>query len=373
MPLRESSLIACVMENCADRPSSNDGRHEPGKWAIDWLADEGEPVYAAGAGIVRVGDVDATCAGAVWLWVDHGAGVVSRYHHVRKGSFTDGDLVTPATIIGRIAPCRSEYLHFEIRTGGWKGTHQKIGSLKACQSGRTLVLPRDLGINGVDEWDEVPRHTFSTPKADNSCIPDSFGTAERPANQKLTRGSEKVTVSWSPPAYTGSSAITGYVVSQALWSPSLSAWNAPTYRTVSASTRSATFTGLSNGRLYRYRVLTKNAAGNSRWTSLQEAVPAAAPLTPKAPRWLTGTSTSLRYAWWKAETRGTPTTSYKVALRRYTSSGWTPWSYTTWKPDVLSVNFKKVRAGSLYQITVKARSAAGESGWATYKQIRLPR
>jgi hypothetical protein len=32
-----------------------------------------------------------------------------------------------------------------------------------------------------------------------------------------------------------------------------------------------------------------------------------------------------------------------------------------------------VRPGALYQITVKASSAVGDSGWATYSKIRLPR
>ncbi|WP_420113850.1 fibronectin type III domain-containing protein, partial [Pseudactinotalea sp.] len=46
-----------------------------------------------------------------------------------------------------------------------------------------------------------------------------------------------------------------------------------TVRTVSASARSVTITGLQNGTSYRFRVLARNAVGNGAWSAVVSATP----------------------------------------------------------------------------------------------------
>ncbi|WP_420113751.1 fibronectin type III domain-containing protein, partial [Pseudactinotalea sp.] len=75
------------------------------------------------------------------------------------------------------------------------------------------------------------------------------------AAKAASAGSGKVKISWSAPSNNGA-AITGYVVQRY----SGGTWK--TVRTVSASARSVTITGLQNGTSYRFRVLARNAVGN---------------------------------------------------------------------------------------------------------------
>lgn len=71
----------------------------------------------------------------------------------------------------------------------------------------------------------------------------------------------RVTISWSAPS-NGGAPITGYVIQRY----SGGKWR--TVATVSASSRSKTFTGLTVGSAYKYRVAAKNAAGTGGSTAL---------------------------------------------------------------------------------------------------------
>jgi peptidase M23-like protein/fibronectin type III domain protein len=376
LPLRRTAAVSCTYSS----PGCS-GFHS--YWAIDLIGQLGDPVYAAGAGVFHIGAVDGSCTSATapdaapgtWAWVDHGAGVVSRYHHLDAVIAREGQLVTPSTQIGRIghsgdfAPCTTNYLHFEVRTGGVKGTRVDPGQLTGCQGTVRRSYPSALGYAS---WRDVPRSKVWTPSLDGACLPSSTGTATAPASITGSRGNGSAAIGWTAPA-SGSSAVNGYVVSQELWSPSLSAWNAPVHRTVAASQLAATSTGLVNGRRYRFQVLARSAAGNSAWTRYVEVVPATVPGIPATDRGLTASADAVRFAWWKSTAQGTPVTSYTLAIRRQTSTGWKSWAYVTVPADMLSYKFTRLRAGATYQVTARANSTAGSSRYGAYRAITTAR
>jgi hypothetical protein len=375
LPLRRAATVSCTYSS----PGCS-GFHS--YWAVDLIGQLGDPVYAAGAGVFHVGALDSSCkttsspdAPGTWVWIDHGAGVVSRYHHLDAVVAKEGQLVTPSTQIGRMghsgdfAPCTTNYLHFEVRTGGVKGTRVDPGQLWGCQGTTRRSYPAAVGYAS---WAAVPKGSQRTPALDNGCLPSSTATPTAPAAVAGKRGNGSATISWTAPT-SGASTVTGYVVSEELWSPSLAAWNSPVYRTVAASQRTTTFTGLVNGRRYRHRVLASNTTGNSAWTAFTEVVPATVPTVPATDRGLTASSDAVRFAWWKSTALGTPVTSYTLAIRRQTSTGWKSWAYVTVPADTLSYKFTGLRAGATYQVTARANSTAGSSRYGAYRAITTAR
>jgi hypothetical protein len=163
------------------------------------------------------------------------------------------------------------------------------------------------------------------------------------------------------------------VVAMEMYHPSVPEWGAPTYRTLSGTTRSSLYTGLQNGRKYRWKVSSHNGNGNSAWSRLVVLTPAQVPTTPRAARWLTATTSKVRYAWWSSKARGSLVTSYTVKRRMRTSSGYTPWVLTRVSRRVLNITWTSPRRGRQYQVTVRANSAVGSSAWATKHSVTVPR
>jgi hypothetical protein len=370
-PLRNPVVVSCVKTRCAG-PFHN-------YWAMDLIGNLGDPIYAAGAGVFHIGAIDSSCkatskdAGGTWVWVDHGGGKVSRYHHLNSVAATEGQRVTPSTMIGRmghsgdVAPCTTNYLHFEVRIHGLKGTRVDPGSLLACRGTTRQSWPN---VWGKTSWDALTPRSTTTPATTSSCITTPWAwTPVAPAPVRGTRGSGRATVTW--PAATANA--NRVVVAMETYHPSVPEWGAPTYRTLSSTTRSSTYTGLQNGRPYRWKVTSHNVGGNSAWSSYVNLTPAAVPTTPRVARWLTATTSKIRYAWWKSTARGTPVTGYTVSVRAKTSSGYSMWRQSKVSAGVLNYNWTMVTRGRTYQVTVKTNSAVGSSGWATVHSITVPR
>ncbi len=374
-PLRDTAAVSCNHgnEGCGD--------YHP-YWALDLLGQKGDPVHAAGAGVFHVGARDTGCKSTAtpdspgtWAWIDHGAGVVSRYHHLDTITVAEGALVTPATMIGTMgstgdfAPCTTNYLHFEVRTGGVKGTRVDPGQLWGCQGTRRTSYP---SVWGYSSWQQVKKVSQWTPRLDDGCLPTSTGTTTAPASVAISRGNASARLTWTAPS-AGASTVTGYVISQELWAPSLNRWHDPSYRTVSASQLASVVTGLENGRRYRFRVQARNTAGMSAWTRHVEVVPATVPSIPATDRGLSSSFDLVRFAWWKSAAQGTPVTSYTVAIRRQTATGWTAWGYQTVPADVFSHKFTGLRQATTYQVTARANSDAGSSRYGTYRTVTTTR
>jgi hypothetical protein len=370
-PLRTPATVSCAYSNC---PGPFHGY-----WALDFVGALGDPVYAAGAGILHVGARDSSCTTSLsepgfegtWVWVDHGGGVVSRYHHLDSITVPDGSLVTPATQIGRmghsgdIAPCKANYLHFEVRSGGLTGPRINPGQLLTCSNGAAASLP---GLWGYSSWNSVTNGSRRTPTGDDSCLPGSARTPSAVATTTTQSGDQRATVRWSTPTDPGAG-ISGFVITRERWSPSVQRWSAePSLRAAPTAT-SLTVPGLSNGRTYRFRVYADGHMGFSKAGPSSTVIPAAAPLAPRVARWLTSGSTFIRFAWWKAAHRGAPVIGYRVRIRQLTSAGWSPYRTTTIMGSSLSFRWTDLRPGRRFQVRVQALSSAGPSLWSPRRGV----
>lgn len=86
---------------------------------VDFSADPGTPVYAAAAGIVVKAEYHRGYGRVVY--VDHGAGFVTRYAHLSRMLVREGDAITAGTRIGAVGSsgrATGPHLHFELRVLG---------------------------------------------------------------------------------------------------------------------------------------------------------------------------------------------------------------------------------------------------------------
>ena len=289
-PLRTPARVNCVRTNCP-------GPYH-GFWAIDFIDTDNstfDPIFAAGAGIFHVGAVMGkdTCSptgranSGTWVWIDHGGSRTTMYTHLYQVLAREGQLVTPATMIGRMghngnrAPCRANYLHMEYRVGGVTGTRVPPGIMLACVgSGRVSMPSQGLGTSYA-QWDLVPTNqnprtgrkpNVFTPLSTNACLASSRGAAT-PVRPIVTgrRGAASATISWGVvPA-----GVDHTLVTIDRWLPSLRRWSKPISRTVAGRASTTRFTGLLSGKLYRLRATSHNGAGYSAWSAYVRVTPVA--------------------------------------------------------------------------------------------------
>lgn len=373
IPLRDPARVSCTYANC---PLDSGGVYHD-YWAIDFLGERGDPIYAAGAGIVRVGATDPSCRTATtessgtWVWIDHGGGLVTKYNHLDSITVEDGQLVTPATQIGTMgstgdtAPCTTNYLHFEVRTGGVTGPRIDPKRLSGCRNGTRVGFP---DVWGRKTWNDLRKVEFTTPQLDNSCLPTAAATSSAPTSVSATRGDNTVRLAWRRPTSVPS-AIDRYTISREVWGPSVGKWHSMSYRVVPADQLATTFRGLDNGRTYRFRVTAHNAAGNSAWTGYVKGTPATAPLAPGTDRNLTAGSTYVRFGWYGSVPQGTPVTSYTARIQYWTGSAWSAWRSVEVPAAELTYRWDGLRRGTTYKVTVRANSDAGSSPWGTARKL----
>jgi len=372
LPLRDPARISCARSNCTS------GTYH-GYWAIDFVGDRGDGIYAAGAGVLHVGAVAPGCKtrakdieAGTWVWVDHGGGTVTKYNHLDAIIAKEGQRVTAQTLIGRmghsgdILPCTTNYLHFEVRTGGVTGARVNPGTMLMCSAGTRIRMP---DARGVTSWDDarLPERDAETPKGTSACVTSTWNATPAAPGTSVRSGPRSATVSWkAPPAGTNR-----VVVLQELWSPSLHRYGWPTYVVLPAASRSRTFTGLTNGRTYRYRAAFHNGYGNSAWSAARSVIPASVPATPKAPRFLTSpTRDYIHYGWWKSTDNGSAVTSYRAARRCLVKGAYGPWAYTDVRPTVYYTNFRGLTGITTCQVKVRASNRVGNSAWSQVSGIR---
>jgi hypothetical protein len=375
-PVRESAKITCVRTNCRKA----DGSYFHGYWAIEFIGRRGAPVHAAGAGIFHVGARYASCsktpgkmAEGTWGWVDHGGGLVTRYHHLDSITAREGQLVTPATMIGRMGhwgdmpPCTTDYLHFEVRYGGLKGTRINPGSLRACTPSGVVTMPQ---VWGVSSFDHLARGRNWTPKSSSSCVSAVWNRTPAAPPLSVRRLPSAAKLSWgSRPA-----GVTSVRVAYEVWSPSQRRYGVPRYATLSARSSTGTLRGLTNGRTYRVRVAFRNAYGFSAWSPARTVKPASAPAAPRAPRFLSSPTTdTVRYGWWKAVPNGSSVTRYVTAVRCYRDGRWRAWTTRTTGPRTYSYVHRGLSRYSLCQVRVRADNVMGKGAWSKTSTIRKSR
>ncbi|MFP5317677.1 MAG: FG-GAP-like repeat-containing protein [Acidimicrobiia bacterium] len=153
LPLRNPAYVGCVRTNCA-------GPYH-GEWAIDFIDPEstpGDPIYAAGAGQVRINETGSGCGPSApgnTLQIDHGGGVLSLYGHLHTVLVANGQWVDQNTQLGtmgttgRVDPCGSEHLHYAKFLNL---VPVDPGPLKACHGSTLVTYPQVLGHTS---WDTI--------------------------------------------------------------------------------------------------------------------------------------------------------------------------------------------------------------------------
>ena len=303
-PLRQPVTVGCVNGNPGRKTSTGKEvcRHPTlaGYPAMDLRSanhQAGAPVYAAGAGIFHIGGNDGSCVSSGpqqqgrWVWVDHGGGIVSRYHHLRSipSSLHNGDNVTPTTVIGHMGDsgthCGTYYLHFEVRSGGVHGAHANwgvgprsggVGSLYACSGSTRQTWPHDIDPS-ANNWNEVPWNSLTTPTSGNACIPATPATPDRPTGVTAKSGKGKITLRWTAPA--AAAHVSGITVGEEIFRPSQNGYSQEAWVPVDPTATSVTFTtstdgkALISGRNYRFRLTFHNRQGFSHYSPWITASP----------------------------------------------------------------------------------------------------
>lgn len=379
-PLRTPARTSCVYNNCP-------GPYH-GHWAIDFIDTDHstfDPIYAAGAGILHIGAVigkDTCSSGRAnsgsWVWIDHGGGRNTRYTHLYSVLAKEGQLVTPATMIGRMghngnrAPCTTNYLHMETHANGQYGPFVAPGAMFACTSNGRISMPSQGLGRSYSSWNDVPisqssLHGPLTPAATNSCLAASRGAAtpNRPT-VSYRRGSSSATIGWGVVPTN----VNRTIVTIETWHPSLGRYGSLVYRTVAKTASSTRFTGLLNGRPYRLRATTHNGAGYSAWSAYVRVVPGAVPSRPRAPRLLSTSRDTIRYAWWLPNDNGRAITRHVVARRCVVGAAWTQWAKTNvpaprpGRSWTLNYNWRGLSRGRTCQVMVQAVNSVGAGGWS---------
>jgi hypothetical protein len=270
-PLRNPALVSCVYDNCPG------GYH--GHWAINFIGHLNDPIYAAGAGIFHVGAVSPSCSESVttqgtWVYVDHGAGGVTRYMHLNTIVAKEGQLVTPDTVIGTMGAsgngnCRTDYVDIEWRADRLGGTREPIPAMSACEGSKLVSFPSALGYSS---WNSTPHDKITTPQLSGDCHPTWDQTPARPTISLVRSSDHTILENFSAkPA-----GVTAVRVWMEEYHPSLHAYDTiPTLRDVPVAQGGTHWTGLLDGRDYRFSVAYENHAGWSNWAPVLVTTPAA--------------------------------------------------------------------------------------------------
>ena len=186
-----------------------------------------------------------------------------------------------------------------------------------------------------------------------------------PTGLGATPGNTQVTLSWSAPSSNGGAAITGYRVEWKL--STASTWPTTSANRATSTTTSHTFTGLTNGTAYNFRVSATNSAGTGTATNAVNATPAAAATAPGAPTGLGATpgNTQVTLSWSAPSSNGgAAITGYRVEWKLSTASTWPTTSANRATSTTTSHTFTGLTNGTAYNFRVSATNSAG-TGTAT--------
>ncbi|MEV4838754.1 fibronectin type III domain-containing protein [Nonomuraea sp. NPDC049486] len=166
-----------------------------------------------------------------------------------------------------------------------------------------------------------------------------------PTNVIATAASRSVSISWNPPADTGTSPITTYTVAEA-----------STGRTETVSTTTVLFTGLTNGQRYSFKVKATNDAGDSAWSAVSNVVSPQPLPVPDQPLIIDADpgDEQVTLSWAPPPSGGEAITTYRIAIqpsdRTVEVAG-----------DVTSAVVKNLDNGAEYAFTLVAVNGNGAS------------
>ena len=266
--------------------------------------------------------------------------------------------------------------------GNWIERRYSATSLSATITGLTNgtkyeARVRARNANGAGPWSPVA-----------SGIP--LAAPSTPTGLTLERGHTQLVVSWSEPASHGA-AITGYVVQHRDCTAtrkdctSSPKWNETwTPHSDTGTDTSRTMTGLTNDTAYQVRVRATSSTGDSGWSQIKSAIPAAVPAAPATPD-LTADNRQLRVDWEEPDDRDSTIEHYEVAYRACTATDadttvktcatnptWGNWRLHGDVEASLSRIITGLTNGTAYQVRVRAENEKGWGPWTTAPAVGTP-
>ena len=307
---------------------------------------------------------------------------------INKGSHCSnlGNIVnqTPVTTVsmavGNVGPS-SATLTLGSHEGAWsyqggEASGQGAGAFGASGTGQCQSLPAGTYTAELDNLNSDTDYAYTAHFGGNCAGGQLAGTSfttppltapAAPSELAAATGDASATLTWSDPS---DASITGYeyqVNHNATESGKLTGWGDWTAIDDSSSdTTSHVVNGLTNGREYRFRLRAQNEAGAGAkapvadpwYVSVTPQVAAEPGEAPEAPASVAVTRAdgALNVSW--------PTvagaTSYHVT---YTSDNGTSWSLAAENHPENSITITGVDNALTYIVGVRAKNAAGSSGW----------
>jgi titin len=203
-------------------------------------------------------------------------------------------------------------------------------------------------------------NTVGTGAASAEVSATPFTVPTSPRNVTTVAANAQVTVSWTAPASTGGSAITGYLVERS--ADGGLTWT--TLATTAASASNYVSTGLTNGTTYAYRVMAINAAGDGVASSTVTATPFTAASAPTALSATAGNAAATLSWVAPVSTGGLPIVGYRVEI---SSNGGTSWSVAISDTGTTStsVTVAGLANGTAYAFRVSALTSPGAGSSST--------
>lgn len=223
------------------------------------------------------------------------------------------------------------------------GQVNRFGGKEVCQNTACVSFVEGL-IGGQTYTIRVVALNSSGQSATSDSVNHIAISVPRPPGSLTSTASDGVVVvDWADPTSLGGLPLTGFVLIDQL--------NRETEVSGTASTY--TFSNLTNGESYTYRIAAVNQNGRSELAQFPAATPTGAPLAPNQPTVAT-TSNTLTATWTQPSDGGSPITAYVARLFK---SGEQVLDQRV-SGDVLTSPFLNLEPG-LYSVRVQAINAAG--------------
>ena len=230
-------------------------------------------------------------------------------------------------------------------------------TVTAAPGGASVTVPGNATSATVTGLTNGTAYTFTVTAADAAgpgtvSAPSAAVTPgpvpAPPVDVQATTGNATATVTWPAPASAGGSAITSYIVTAEPGGATV---------TVSGTTLTATFTGLTNNTAYQFTVVAVNSYGDSAPSGASPSVTPTAPAPPDAPfiTNVTGEDSAVEVTWAPPDTGTADLTGYTLTA----SAGGSTVSTTSEPATATEATVTGLTNGTQYTFTITAQNAAG--------------
>ena len=202
---------------------------------------------------------------------------------------------------------------------------------------------------------------YATTSATPSTIPGAPVITSSTSNQNQTS-----TVSWTAPSDNGGAPVSSYNLQYS--TSSSGPWLPSTPYTVTATSTSYTFTGLTNGTLYYFQVAAVNISGVGTYSAQITATPSTIPGAPVITSSTSNQNQTSTVSWTAPSNNGgAPVSSYNLQYSTSSSGPWlpsTPYNVTAATTST-SYTFTGLTNGTLYYFQVAAVNLSGQGQYSS--------